>query len=579
MPIQHPQFGSRELKPEYLYTTAQINDVGAVWQRGSANRLFCPTEKIGEIGLTPELIPHGMLEHLPFEILCPINQGGNHWTSFAIQVTAHEGRLQVHVGYSDSLSRGQTIPAFLKPQLDNIRAIFTDIDPGVEFKSEAYAHRWMQSDHSSCGPFSLANAWRFFQGSGASDNPGREVIREAQLLMMTTSIAITGCSTSNKLDEILMNWLLSGGNTKQITADTIVEMICAYATSAGEEFADVDQFVRKELNMSTTDNYFTFTIKARIGQLSKQFMQSQPPAPAQKPALTFKRWEWEMELTRPTALEDDEPAPVIVSPDLGPLETSALEKDWDVYIPLSDLDETVYKTEGSQHPTIQSPLNCIGHIREAIFLLPIQSHDPKALLVNVLGKIYQGHESDAVTLLAQSFGDQPLSEACTESILRLSEIKEEWRELGEVCTQLHEVSEILHQSTFKITHHDVSQAAYEAHIQLLINALERQEAGRFKKILYVISDFCSKLLKFFSGGTWTPDYEKINAVKAQLKDNALGFFKKSQLIDQIEGELDICIQTMDALARVNREFEQVNRELEQEDSTLYPNALPGAAVT
>jgi hypothetical protein len=77
MSVPHPQFGLREIKPTYWYTTSQINDVGTHW--ASANplyRTFCSTEVVGKIGL--QSLNERILNHLPHEII-KVGITGLHW--------------------------------------------------------------------------------------------------------------------------------------------------------------------------------------------------------------------------------------------------------------------------------------------------------------------------------------------------------------------------------------------------------------------------------------------------------------------------------------------------------------------
>lgn len=242
---------ARTVIEDYWYTGTQMDDVGSAWQNESPNnRLYCPTETIGETGLTEKAIES--IDTYPFHIMLPLNKGGSHWTSIALIITKEENNtLHVKLGFSDSLARNQNLP---KLELKRIQSMFP---PETILDSQYYQHTWTQSDGSSCGPYALENAARFLKNDTNKENPGQKVIRTKQLEAMKTNTAITQCSRLNLLDDMIVSWMnkivtQTTESEKTYPLNLVAEMVKYYAETNKLEEDKLAYIIGKELHMSLT---------------------------------------------------------------------------------------------------------------------------------------------------------------------------------------------------------------------------------------------------------------------------------------------------------------------------------------
>ena len=279
---------TRTVIEDYWYTGTQMDDVGSAWQNQSPNnRLYCPTEIIGETGLTEKAIES--IKTYPFHIMLPLNKGGNHWTSIGLIITQKENNtLHVKLGFSDSLQKNTDLP---KLELTRIQSMFPS---ETIFDNQYYQHTWTQSDGSSCGPYALENASRFLEGKAFEDNPGRVKIREKQLTMMSNSSAITGCSKLQLLDDMILSWINEVMNQTTTTKsektyplNLVAEMVKYYAEKNKLVEDELAYIIGKELLMSLDDNeqqtkqtkkrtFIEGTVTKRINDLLKKVTQYIP---------------------------------------------------------------------------------------------------------------------------------------------------------------------------------------------------------------------------------------------------------------------------------------------------------------
>lgn len=538
MTIYHSKFGLRTLKPGYWYSTAQIEQVGLYWKRENPkHRLFCISEQIACIGLRS--LPRKLLSKLPYEIICPVNKGGNHWVSFAIKVTQNEqGCLVVNVSYSDSLSTNSKIPPVFEKELLRIYGLFKKADPNFIGDIKYYNATWMQKDGSSCGPYSIKNAQRFLEGDEKSPNPGQLAIRSEQLLMMSKASAVIGCSVSLKLDDILIYWLAQQPNLKpnQINSAMIKEMIASYAHHYQEEEAAVERFMRQELMMNATEAFFVFPIKNRINELKRHY------------AGRFQNQDFIKKHHELLIIENSLSQSVLASEK----QSESINKNEHENAPgtydFSGFAELFDNSSAVKNELELSEILAIIS-KEVFSKAAVKS---KQVLMLLLAQIYQGHLEDAVQMLSQIYEEESIPDTCLNAISQLSHCADPaWNDLGVTCTQFFEAAELLNASENELkTLNNLPQSkqALDAHLSLLNLAIERAGANYFMSMIHIVSDFCSAFLEFLSSGIWELDYEKIETIKQQLlsESNQSPEFFKKQLTLEIES-IDNCIVAQEVL--------------------------------
>ncbi len=261
----------RTVIQDYWYTNAHIEDLGTKWQNAATNRLFIPINRPGEFaeertyktGLTQQNVN---ALRAPCKIMLPLNKGGNHWTAITADVTiGANGRKIVKLSFTDSLGaerKYDQLPQEIKAEMDRIGNLFI----GAAVTKQIYAHTWKQTDGSSCGPYSIANAVRCLDGKNAEPNPGREAIRRQQLDVMTNNTAIKSCSTNNTVDEAIRGWVSHRRSKNEPYAidneEEFMSMCQYFASSKNQDINDViTAFI------SENDNNTLSYVQRRMGEL------------------------------------------------------------------------------------------------------------------------------------------------------------------------------------------------------------------------------------------------------------------------------------------------------------------------
>lgn len=557
MTIVHRQFGLREIKPTYWYTTAQINDVGKQW--ASANprfRTFCPTEKIGGIGL--ESFDPRLLQTSPHEIVCPINKGGNHWVSLAIRVcTRPSGGLAVELVYSDSMDSSGQLPHFLQDELTRLFRMFSAVNPDLEWRPHVYERRWMQADGCSCGVYALENAFRFL-ANDEGRNPGATILRERQLQRMSMPIAITGCSTSVKLDELLRVWLQKGQPIESLTSDELVSFLFEYADRTGDDVSALTEFMKRELlhNLDTPNiNFLVYPLHVRMKELD-------PGRTVKVPTQTSSR---------------------VVTPVQPNVPVRGLSKAevyrWvpDTSLPLMDKKLTRPVSKASEIPLperidVHEKVRCL---QNTISVFHSDVANQEAQVVEVLAYLYQGHVDRAVQTFTRFYGSSPIPAeelALLTSVAAVSPQENvEWQHLGKTCEIIQSASELLNacKANIKTIDYESGKSMLEAHIQLLNSAIRRGESTLLMKVCYAINDAFSTFLKFLSFGLWTPDYEKINAIKHKIVSQSgmrEGFF---EIVHEEVALLDACIQAQQQIKKASENLNAIRQDNDELGMEAY----------
>jgi len=106
---------------------------------------------------------------------------------------------------------------------------------------------------------------------GPENNPGRIAIREKQLNMMSNPTAIKGCSTNNRIDEILTEWLfdqISKAASINLSSAEEVEAICLYyADSHGTPYREIAQIFHDEYMKSVNPYFRPIPVNTRVREL------------------------------------------------------------------------------------------------------------------------------------------------------------------------------------------------------------------------------------------------------------------------------------------------------------------------
>lgn len=534
MPVNHPKFGPRELVPHHWYTTAQMTQVGQYWQnQNPQQRLFCVVETTGRIGL--ESLPDNWLDHLPYEIICPVNKGGFHWVSFAIKITKDaQNRLQVDISYSDSLSKDTKIPICFTRELYRIRSLFINYDKKLKIRAHVNPNTWMQSDGSSCGPYSFANAQRFLEEDNQNKNPGQKSIREQQLLMMDTPTSVIGCSISIKLDDILILWITNHPDIspENISAQTVQEMVSEYATHNQEDRSKIDGFVRQELKINEREPYRHIPIRTRIMELKREYA-----AIIQKPDFANKHHQYMLQVSNkqtrmPNNITDD----LEVSPDSYGLFDFFTAAEFTSPFNLFKVLETIHQTISAGATTRSS-------------------YD----FIIILAHLHQQHVDTALEIVSSYCGMKIIPEDCLKALLQLSQQNDpEWQKMGKACSRFFEISALLDACKDQlrtINAFQASEEAFNAHMKLLHTAVTRNSPSYLMSVVYAVNDFCATFLKFLSFGVWEPEYEKIDRIKYNLsagKGQSCAFFNK---------QLDLEIESLDNCIKIQKQLVTVTQDL------------------
>lgn len=580
MSVPHPQFGLREIKPTYWYTTSQINDLGTRWASAQPFRTFCSTEVVGTIGL--QSLNENLLNHLPHEIVCPINKGGNHWTSLAIQLSRNsQGHLVVNLGYADSLDSSSELPMYLEEEMLRLFMMFSKLDPHLEWRPSVYKHRWQQNDGCSCGVYALENAFRFLANAGAQPNPGAQYLREKQLQQMSMPIAITGCSTSMKVDDMLRVWMQKGEPIESLTSDALVSFLFEYADLMDEDVSVLTEFMKRELlhNLDTPNiNFLVHPLHVRIKELVPTYSGKtnhrvyRPPfVPVQETSRVVSK------------ANDTELAPPVRPKALDSIYTEKAN------YPVSErtfvpAEKTIQAASRANHAEFILPADenefdlyeSVRHLQTMMEVFHTDVDQQEKRLIEILTHLYQGHVDLVVQAFTSFHKDAPIPikelALITSLAATSSQQNAEWKKMGEACDIIQSASELLEacKKNIKTIDYESGKSMLDSHIKLLNFAIRRGDANIFWKVCYAINDAFSALLKFISFGLWTPAYEQIDVIKQKLMQQSGGsdpLFFKNTLIEEI-GVLDACIQAQEKIQQASEDLKLIQNMNDDDNSDM-----------
>jgi hypothetical protein len=302
-----PHTDTRQVIPDYWYSSEQIIAVGQAWQaENPADRIFlygtpgvfdgeqwrintyedlsgniqsARAETVYRTALELSNLPENT--SFPKKILLPINESGNHWTAITLDIQTVNNTIQVNLSYTNSSGQARTVDQLnphIQAEIIRIQSIlhakYTNMP--LTINNSIYAHTWRQPDGSSCGPYSLANAMRCLAGIGHQANPGRISIREAQLNRMPNGTAMNGCSTSTAITphHTPENMLQKTESMRQIIFDVTQDAIFAYETTntlvlliqKGQQAA-ADQLLQEVLDNAASKAAQCHTLASDIIQL------------------------------------------------------------------------------------------------------------------------------------------------------------------------------------------------------------------------------------------------------------------------------------------------------------------------
>lgn len=255
------------------YTTDHMDAVGKKWQMESANRLYVtlPTDTI----LTSEgyTLPGDELTEItgitnqtiaklptPYQIMAPINLGGDHWVGVAININADKS---VEINYMDSMNSKINLEDHSKSaqkEISRIRDIFSKEYKHI--KTQVFSDAQTQDDGVSCGPFALENMMRSLDKERPKPK-NKMQIRAQQLSAFTSSSLLTSVSTSITIAEALGEYAkYNKGELNLKSFRGLLNSSSIYKESVFFEFG-----LREEMLESTKQSHID-TIQSAIKKLN-----------------------------------------------------------------------------------------------------------------------------------------------------------------------------------------------------------------------------------------------------------------------------------------------------------------------
>ena len=464
---------------DYWYTTAQMNDVGLAWARAASNRLFIKTETVGKTGIKKEHLDQ--ITHFPLSIMLPLNRSGNHWTSIAIALTEHDGQIDVRMSYSDSLGHG-SIPRAVRDEMHRIAALFRKQfgQDNVTITQEIYPHAWRQSDGSSCGPYALKNAERCLAGKEDELNPGRKIIREQQLDLMTKPTAIKGCSTNNEIDEILVHWMIDCISNQQ-----------PYAISSAQGVTRI------------CEKYAAFK---RVDPIDREVMRLR--------RVFIDEYGLEYGLERGIPEENlMRHLPVVTR-------MRELLQKYDLFC--KELSPAQYETQ-LKILRRENAMAKIERIRMAIAKASEDNVYAYGATADIIDLVARMNIAEAVEKLTRVVTVQAESDPCLSAIAEMTGsrgIEKDYAlkliRLAKAYRSIHEAAIVIKTIESPI---NAPKELLEAQVNLLHAAIRRNDASLLMRVAYILSDFCSVLAEIITLGWWEPDFRKIEVIEEKLHAN------------------------------------------------------------
>lgn len=501
-----PNTYSRRVRENYWYTSAQITDVGSAWQQLSPARLFLYSDREYPNRTAFEVNDVPQRSALPKKILLPLNIGNNHWTAIAIDINhGANHRINVNIWYTDSLNTNRNFANHspqIRQEISRIERLFREIygSEQITMRSAVYPYTWTQPDGSSCGPYSLANGARCLDNRGPEDNPGRKRIREQQLDMMTQGTSINSCSTSNAVDEILLDWIIDraqNDDSLSVTTPDNVLGICAYyAHKHNRDLIEIIQIFHNEycsgaVNPEFRPNQVNARVREIIGELGIPSTHYAERA-TQQPSV-------------PTTYDED-------YSDLS----------------IEELIEIYHLNEPVKHVANLIAQENIAQKIDGIRKILSESLKNDVYALELMQQItlfmHRGHQKEAENLIKDALSHEQRKDnldTCLRSISDIIGMRKFAQDNDEKFIYLASAYKSLADAMAQIKMVDLEtpQDLLEAHISLLQGAIDRNNASMLRQVCFAIKDFSSALLEFITGGVWQSEIKRIEVINQRFKDN------------------------------------------------------------
>jgi hypothetical protein len=548
-----PLTDHRRVRVDYWYTTLQISEIGQAWTQQGPNRVFLHCDQPNRTAFNAENVPHP--EEMPQKILLSLNKGSNHWTAIAVDISAGEdGMINVQISLTDSLNTDLNLrkhSSAIRWEMARIESLFREIyGARLNINSGVYPYTWQQPDKCSCGPFSMANGARCLAGAGEEPNPGRKIIREQQLNMMSSSVAFRGCSTSNAIDEILLDWILdrvqNGESILITTPEDVAEICSSYAEKYQRTPEEIARIFHQEYTNNATIPWFRpAEVNMRVREimsglrLEQHFVHrknenAQPPS---QPSTSTKPMTKQPSLGR---FRDDhsnlslEELERIFQRDTSVLKAAEGMGHENICKKIDDVRKLLTTTMGDEAMV----MDIMEHLTMSMYKANL--HEAEEILNKTLSRKEHGHQRQTcLMLISDIIGMRKYHKDNDEKFIYLA-------------SSYSSISEAMQQ----IKHSELAslkapKKALEAYSLLLQGAIERNKTNILRQVCFAISDFCSSLLESISSGLWKSDIKRIETISNQFKDS-----EGNISVDQLECEHMAIATLMNARTSLQKEISQ-----------------------
>lgn len=555
--MMHTDF--RTVINDFWYTSKQITEVGEHWAKAEPGRIFAypfihGEELIYRTGL--ELDHISQIDKYPQKILLPLNKGRNHWTAVAIDINKNDDQtVTVNIVFTDSLSRTMNkdeLESPIQSELARIRALFkTALGDTAQINTQVYKHTWMQPDGSSCGAYALANAMRCLEGKGAEANPGRTVIREQQLNVMTSFSATRGCSTNNQVDEILTDWVfaqISNGQSINISTGEDVAAICSsYAVRHQMTPHDIEQIFHNEYCPDLAHRYRPILVNTRVRELIRELginvtALNQMPKPVIKPTVGTT--------TIPDKLvveKTDVNTSVIDKPEVVPPKGSP--KPSEIVLPVvSRTPEMMNLLKKPMENIAKDNISLqIDEIRKILLRAKITESHAYFLMASLVPFMQQRALEDVEKFInthIESSDDRKNALSLASKIVGARAYSDENNLKLTMLTSCYQG--IYGESTrLKSINLETPKHVLQAHIVLLNGAIARNDASAFGQIAFIIKDAIESLVQFVTRGYYEPEHVRIT--KLAVKFDKTGGKVSSEQYQSERNSIQVLLTSKDSL--------------------------------
>ncbi|KTD56320.1 Ubiquitin-like protease [Legionella santicrucis] len=531
-----PNTDIRRVREDYWYTSAQIVDVGNAWQLESPERLFLYSSREGSDSTAFGAYHVPRWDDLPKKILLPLNINGNHWTAITINVSQGANhQVNVNLGYTDSLNADANFAnhaPLIRQEIARIEGIFRQAygPSQLNMRSAVYPYTWTQPDGSSCGPYSLVNGARCLDNRGQEANPGRKIIREQQLNMMTQGTAIRSCSTCNAVDEILLDWIIDHAQNSEslhvTTDDNVLDICFYYAHKHNRDLNEIVQIFNNEcgsssVNLSLSPNQVNVRVREIIGELGIQSTHyTKHPIPKHSASQGYEEDYSDLSIEELIEIYQlNEPVQHVAA--LIAQENISQKIDSIRKILSSSIEDDVFVFELMQQITLQMYK---GHQIEA-----------EHFINDILGGgQHKEHLGECLRVISDVVGMRKFSQDNDEKFIYLASA---YKSLADAMSQV------------KTVDLKTPKNILDAHVSLLQGAIDRNNASLLRQVCFAIKDFSSAFLEFITGGIWQSDIKRITVISERLKTT-----QGNISTDQLQQERGAIETILNAKASLEREL-------------------------